>query len=101
MINALILATVTAAAIYFIAGFFHHCTASICARHRAAISQTVSEVVEAIATSPAIELPDSIRGLRDFVRENGLQSAIKGITGKSVSSLKKAELIEAVMMAIA
>ena len=85
---------VTASVVYFFAAFVHHCAASICQRHRTAISQTVLEVIE------VIELPDSIRGLRQFVRENTLQAAIKEIAGKSVSNLTKDELHNAVMMAI-
>lgn len=106
MINVLILATFAFAAVYMTAAFIHHTAASICRRYRTAISQTVSEVVEAIATvteetTPAIELPNSIRGLREFVRAENLQGAIKSITGKSVSNLNKGELLEAVEMAIA
>ena len=51
--------------------------------------------------TPAIELPNSIRGLRDYVRSNQLQARVKDITGKSVSSLNKSELHQAVTMAIA
>jgi hypothetical protein len=51
--------------------------------------------------APALDLPNSIRGLRDFVRAKSLQDAIKGITGKSVSNLNKDQLLEAVQLAIA
>ena len=102
----IITATVAASIVYFFAAFVHYCAASICQRHKAAIAQTVSEIVEIVSTvtteetTPVIELPDSIRGLRQFVRENTLQAAIKSITGKSVSNLNKGELHQAVMTAI-
>lgn len=107
MINALILATFAFTAVYMVAAFVHHCAASICRRHKEAIAQTVSEVVEVVATvapetiTPMIELPNSIRGLRQFVRENDLQAQVKEIAGKSVSNLTKSELHHAVMVAIA
>ena len=90
----IITTTVAASIIYFFAAFVHHCVASICQRHRTAISQTVLEVIE------VIELPDSIRGLRQIVRENTLQAAIKDIAGKSVSNLTKDELHYVLKLAI-
>lgn len=103
----IITATFAFTAVYTIAAFIHHSMASIRRRRKETITQTVSEVVEAIATvepeevAPAIELPNSIRGLRQFVRENTLQARVKEIAGKSVSKLNKSELHQAVTMAIA
>ena len=102
----LIAATVAASIVYFFAAFIHHSMASICCRHRAVIAQTVSEAMQicTVATEeiiPMIELPNSIRGLRQFVRENDLQARVKEIAGKSVSNLTKGELHDAVMVAIA
>ena len=103
MIDTLIVAFAT---VYVVAAFADYSAKSICQRHKAAIAQTVSEVVEVITTvapetiTLVIELPNSIRGLRQFVRENTLQVRVKEITGKSVSNLTKPELHDAVMMAI-
>lgn len=41
------------------------------------------------------DLPNSIRELRQYIRDNGLQSAIKAQVGKSVSKATKSELIAA------
>ena len=107
MINALILATFAFTALYIsvaMVAYFHDCL--MARRHKAMITQTVSKTVEAIATvepeevAPVIELPNSIRGLRQFVRENTLQDAIREVTGRSVSKLNKSELHQAVTMAI-
>ncbi|OKH11175.1 hypothetical protein [[Limnothrix rosea] IAM M-220] len=104
MIDTLIFAFAT---VYVVAAFADYSAKSICQRHKAAIAQTVSEVVEVVATvvpetiTPVIELPNSIRGLRQFVRENDLQARVKEIAGKSVSNLTKGELMEAVEMALA
>lgn len=40
-------------------------------------------------------LPDTIRGLRQYVRDNNLQKHVKTYTGKTVSRATKAELLEA------
>ena len=108
MINALILATFAFTALYVsvaMVAHFHDCL--MARRKKSVVAQTVSKTVEAIATekaeevTPAIELPDSIRGLRQFVRENTLQDAIRAVTGRSVSKPNKSELHQAVTTAIA
>lgn len=114
--TALITATVITAFIYFAAAFVHHSADSICRRHKAAIriavsqargwDEAITELEEALGCdtaqeSTSIDLPTSIRGLRDYVRSHQLQARIKAISGKSVSSLKKDELMKAVEMAIA
>ena len=78
-------------------------------RHNAPVltPEVLEELIEELEikwpepTTPAIELPDSIRGLREFVREHSLQDAVKSIAGKSVSSLTKGELTDAIKLAIA
>ena len=110
MINALILATFAFTVLYVSAALvahFHDCWMVCGRRQKSVVTQTVSKTVEAIATvapeevTPAIELPNSIRGLRQFVRENSLQDAIREVTGRSVSKLNKSELHQAVTTAIA
>lgn len=113
----IITAALFAAAVYFaiaLIACLHDCLVTRYRRHIAPViepnweelSTELGELIEAseqalFAPAPAIELPNSIRGLRDFVRAKGLQDAIKGITGKSVSNLNKDELLEAVQLAIA
>lgn len=46
-------------------------------------------------TDHTYDLPDSIRGLRQYVRDNGLQKHIKEHTGKTVSRATKSELLTA------
>lgn len=55
--------------------------------------------VKKAPTAPA-PLPNSIRGIRQYIRDNGLQAAIKEHLGKTVSRATKAELVE-VLAAIA
>jgi hypothetical protein len=113
----IITATVTAAAVYFaiaLVACLHDC---LMIRYRrqiapaldldfAALSEELGGWDELLQltpapTAPALDLPSSIRGLREFVRAENLQDSVKQLTGKSVSSLKKDELMEAVRMAIA
>jgi hypothetical protein len=114
----LIVATVSAAVVYFVVALLaclHDC---LMVRYRRQFSAPVIELDYAALshelgswdellhltpapTAPALELPSSIRGLREFVRAENLQDSIKQLTGKSVSNLKKDELWEAVRMAIA
>ena len=113
----IITAALSAAAVYFaiaLIACLHDCLVTRYRRHIAPViepnweelSTELGELIEAteqalFAPAPAIEFPNSIRGLRDFVRAKSLQDAIKGITGKSVSNLNKDELLEAVELAIA
>ena len=46
-------------------------------------------------TDHTYDLPDSIRGLRQYVRDNKLQKHIKEHTGKTVSRATKSELLTA------
>ena len=112
MINALILATFVFTALYISAALvahLHDCLMACKRRHHApALTPAVlEELIEELdqemilPTTPAVELPTSIRGLRDFVREHSLQDKVKEIAGRSVSKLKKDELHQAVTMAIA
>jgi hypothetical protein len=120
----IITATVTAAAVYFaiaLVACLHDC---LVIRYRrqiapaldldfAALSEELGgwdELLDIVPapTAPAVDtrdfkspLPTKIRELREFVRAENLQDSIKQLTGKSVSSLKKDELMEAVRMAIA
>jgi hypothetical protein len=114
----IITATVTAAAVYFaiaLVACLHDC---LMARYRRQFSAPVIELDYAALseelggwdellqltpapTAPALDLPSSIRSLREFVRAENLQDSIKQLTGKSVSNLTKAELMEAIPMAIA
>ena len=113
-----IAAVFVSAAVYFaiaLIACLHDCLVTRYRRHIAPViepnweelSTELGELIEAseqalfTTPAPALELPNSIRGLRDFVRAESLQDAIKGITGKSVSNLKKDELLEAVELAIA
>ncbi|MGB2924426.1 MAG: hypothetical protein WBB82_03925 [Limnothrix sp.] len=118
----IITAALFAAAVYFaiaLIACLHDCLVTRYRRHIAPviepnweeISTELGALIEAseqaLFTTPAptapvtVELPNSIRGLRDFVRAKSLQDAIKGITGKSVSNLNKDELLEAVELALA
>ena len=109
----LIVATVSAAAVYFVVALvacLHDC---LMARYRRQFSALVIEPNwdelsselgdwdELLQLPPALDLPSSIRGLREFVRAENLQDSIKQLTGKSVSNLTKAELMEAIPMVIA
>jgi hypothetical protein len=75
--SALMLAT----ALYIVAAFATYSAKSICDRHKAIIMAS---------------LPSSIRGLREYIRERGLQSHVKARAGKSVSKCSKQELLQAI-----
>ena len=114
----LIVATVSAAAVYFVVALvacLHDC---LMVRYRRQFSAPVIEPnwdklshelgswdellhLTPAPTAPALDLPSSIRGLRDFVRENQLQVLVREKVGKSVSKCSKDELLEAVQLAIA
>lgn len=66
----------------------------------------ITLVIEPIALGggmelPAAEIPTKIRDLKKFVRTYSLQQAIREYTQKPYSHLKRAELIDAIQMAIA
>ncbi len=67
MINVLILATFAFTAVYMVAIFINQSMASICRRHKAAIAQTVSEVVEVVATVAPEIIPPLLNCLTLFV----------------------------------
>lgn len=115
--NALIIATVTASIAYIVFGFIQHCAASICCRHRAAIADHVPAATK-MASLPlnpptiepmcfgegvelGVEIPASIRALKQFVRTYSLQDKVRGYAGKPYSRLNLAQLTDAVVAAIA
>lgn len=53
----------------------------------------IKPMAPTVATTAPAPLPNSIRGLRDYIRANGLQTAIKQHLGKTVSRATKAELL--------
>lgn len=109
----IITATMAAAAVYFLASLVCFAHDSIATRRHApqkAIAEPVSveepaptpEPIEVVApTEPAPvapkvaapALPSSIRGLRQYIRDNSLQESVKAQLGKSVSKATKGELL--------
>jgi len=64
---------------------------------------TLSGLIREAATSAPRkrpdELPSTIRGVRQYIRENALQERVKFTTGKTVSKCTLAELLEALATA--
>lgn len=91
----IISATVSVSIVYFFVALVAclHDYLMVCYRRQfTAIVATVEP--DPVAIAP--ELPDSIRGLREFIRANELQAVVKERIGKTVSKCSKDELMAAI-----